>query len=401
MDPYQEQRLREEVMYLHSLWHRGPPRSQNPIPNPYFLRPTTFVRRGYLPPVKRSRIQREYSDPGIDWSCKIRKDTRRATAPGWPSVSIQSSSQPRSLTPEEQARMDSIQAQKAALKAVSDFLSCRYNADGEGNEDECIDEFEEGDMDDTTEGEGCRNFDFFEKLYETDSALREYYVMNYAGGEFSCLVCYAVGKRSVKKYKDCLALVQHSVSVTKTKGRQAHRAYGQSICKIIGWDINQLPSSIASSLQNKLGPSSNNLVDGQENNNGSFKDALTISGSHAEVVTIDNGGSAPFEENIDNGVKDDLKPPDSAIDILNGQGDEMSFQNKSFSIDNWQDNTRSESAVLEGNIENCVKDGLKHPDSAVDVVNGNVGELFPQNKSSNIDSSQDNSGSKSAVLDQS
>ncbi|VFQ98701.1 unnamed protein product [Cuscuta campestris] len=159
-------------MYLHSLWHRGPPRSQNPIPNPYFLRPTTFVRRGYLPPVKRSRIQREYSDPGIDWSCKIRKDTRRATAPGWPSVSIQSSSQPRSLTPKEQARMDSIQAQKAALKAVSDFLSCRYNADGEGNEDECIDEFEEGDMDDTTEGEGCRNFDFFEKLYETDSALR-------------------------------------------------------------------------------------------------------------------------------------------------------------------------------------------------------------------------------------
>ncbi|VFQ83308.1 unnamed protein product [Cuscuta campestris] len=92
--------------------------------NPYFLlRPTALVRRGYLPPVKRSRIQREYSDPGgIDWSCKIRKDTRRraTAAPGWPSsVSIQSSSQPRSLTPEEQARMDSIQAQKAALKAVS------------------------------------------------------------------------------------------------------------------------------------------------------------------------------------------------------------------------------------------------------------------------------------------
>ncbi|VFQ98702.1 unnamed protein product [Cuscuta campestris] len=109
--------------------------------------------------------------------------------------------------------------------------------------------------------------------------------------------------------------------------------------------------------------------------------------------------SAVLEGNIENCVKDGLKHPDSTVDVVNGNVGELFPQNKSSNIDSSQDNSGSKSAVLEGNIENCVKDDLKHPNSVVHVVNGNVGELFPQNKSSNIDSSQDNSGSKSAVLE--
>lgn len=262
MDPDYEQRLREEVIYLHSLWHQGPPRPNIPKPNLTTLHPRNpiqFKKRGIRPLGKRNKTLTESLDSGIEWPCKITPDLPPATDSGWPSVRVPSNSEPRSLTPEEQARLASDQAQKVALKTVSEFLSHRDNAD-----DECIDEVEEEDqdVDDTTEGEGCTKLEFFVKLFKDDSALREYYEKNNAGGEFSCLVCYALGKRGWKRYKDCVALVQHSISITKTKSRQSHRAYGQAICNILGWDINRLPSSIVS-IDNKLGPSSNNLVEGQ------------------------------------------------------------------------------------------------------------------------------------------
>lgn len=259
MDPYYEQRLREEVIYLHSLWHQGPPTPKFPKPNPTTLHPTNptqFKKRGTKPLRNRNKTQTESSDSGIEWPCKTPPKSPAATDSGWPSLRPPSNSEPPSITPEQQSRLASDQAHKAALKAASKFLSR-----GDNSDDESTDEAEEEEEEDS-EGEGGAKLEFFVKLFEDDTGLREYYEKNNAGGEFICLVCYAAGKKGWKRYKDCVALVQHSISINKTKNRQAHRAYAHAICKLLGWDINRLPSSIVS-VDNQLRPCSNSLVEGQ------------------------------------------------------------------------------------------------------------------------------------------
>ncbi|CAH9090963.1 unnamed protein product [Cuscuta epithymum] len=354
MDPYQEDRLREEVIYLHSLWHQGPPRPQNPIAYQTSLRPinpTQFKRRGNPPPARRGKFETESSDSGIEWPCKLKTDKPPETDAGWPKLLVPSSSERRSLTTEEQAQLASNQAQKAALKAVCDFLCNEDSSDDEEAEDEYIDDVQEGDIDNTAKGEVRGSLDFFVKLFENDGALREYYEKNYAGGEFSCLVCFAAGKRSVKKYKDGLALVQHSISVTKTKRRQAHRAFGQSVCKILGWDINRLPPSIASSqLENKLGLSSDSPVEGQHNDNAEPVSNNRGDGGGEHIINenleSNDGGSSLLEGSIDDCLRDDFNLQEFIMDIVYGSNGEVSPQNKSLNSDNPQDNTDSRSPFL-------------------------------------------------------
>ncbi|XP_019153783.1 PREDICTED: uncharacterized protein LOC109150341 isoform X2 [Ipomoea nil] len=360
MDPYYEQRLREEVIYLHSLWHKGPPRPNFPKPNLTTLHPTNPThfkkKRGNRPLGYRNKPRTETLDSGIEWPCKTPPKSPAATDSGWPSLRAPSNSEPRSLTPEQQARLASDHAQKAALKAASKFLS--------RGDDECTDEAEEEEDDpegdDTPEGEGGAKLEFFVKLFEDDSALREYYEKNNAGGEFSCLVCYAVGKRGWKRYKDCVALVQHSISITKTKSTQAHRAYAHAICKLLGWDINRLPSSIVS-VDNKLRPCSNNLVEAQENDIGSGKDGLNVPGSDTGLMSIsidgskgsannenagaNDAGSALLESNIDNRVNDELKLPECIKDVVNVNSGEVPLENESTNNENLRDNISSTGEV--------------------------------------------------------
>jgi len=42
--------------------------------------------------------------------------------------------------------------------------------------------------------------------------LREYYENNSKKGDFYCLVCGGVKKKMWKRFKDCVALIQHSTA---------------------------------------------------------------------------------------------------------------------------------------------------------------------------------------------
>lgn len=107
--------------------------------------------------------------------------------------------------------------------------------------------------------EETEKYDFFFRLFSDDDDLRSYYEKNFEQGDFSCLVCQGIGKRSGKnigrhlgkKFGDCVALLNHSVFITKkTKGRIgkiAHRAFGRVICRVIGWNFDRLPSIVLDS----------------------------------------------------------------------------------------------------------------------------------------------------------
>ncbi|KAI7739199.1 hypothetical protein M8C21_016174 [Ambrosia artemisiifolia] len=85
---------------------------------------------------------------------------------------------------------------------------------------------------------------FVVKLFDEVEGLREYYLKYCGGGgEFVCLICGGVGEKCGKRFKDCVALVQHSVAIAKTKKRRSHRAFGKVVCKVLGWEIDRLPVS--------------------------------------------------------------------------------------------------------------------------------------------------------------
>lgn len=118
---------------------------------------------------------------------------------------------------------------------AQEFFGCNGDSDDE-SEDE----------DDVMEEDECDEYRFLMRVFMQDRGIRAYYEKNYEKGEFSCLVCGGSGEKIGKRFKDCVALVQHSVSIAKTKKRRAHRAYGLVICKVLGWDINRLPTIVSS-----------------------------------------------------------------------------------------------------------------------------------------------------------
>ncbi|GKC48862.1 hypothetical protein Tco_1071607, partial [Tanacetum coccineum] len=103
--------------------------------------------------------------------------------------------------------------------------------DDVSSEDEC-------DGDDKEDG-------FYWELFNGDEDLKEKYVKGCLGGvcEFTCLVCGGVSEKYGKRFKDCVGLVQHAVTVNKTKRRRGHRVFGKVVCRVLGWDIDRLPSS--------------------------------------------------------------------------------------------------------------------------------------------------------------
>ncbi|XP_027170663.1 uncharacterized protein LOC113770419 isoform X1 [Coffea eugenioides] len=260
MDPDYERRLIDEVIYLHSLWHQGPPTrpTQQPTPSgllhhPY--NPIQFKRQERIKPASRKGRQnsdrkqlQESQNPtllpspasGKEWPCNPTSNSPPATTSGWGTSWPQSS--PQTLLPSsaEKAKLAASQAQFKALQITEEFFKSGDDDDKEDSEDD--------DDDDSPEEEEYR---FFFKVFTEDRELREYYEKNYYNGEFNCLVCGGLGKKLAgKKFKDCVALVQHSISIAKTKKRRAHRAYGQVICKVLGWDLARLPT-IVSALSEK------------------------------------------------------------------------------------------------------------------------------------------------------
>lgn len=175
-------------------------------------------------------------------------DAPAVTQSGWPELKLKPNPQQttRSLTPEELEKQNWNQVQQRALKAASDFYSRNDGSDDEESDD---DDDEDDDMEDEEDDDvKDKEYDFFWKMFNDDEDLKGYYVKHCGGGgEFSCLVCGGVNEKHLKRlkrFKDCIALVQHSSSIAKTKKIRSHRAYGQVICKVLEWDINRLPSQI-------------------------------------------------------------------------------------------------------------------------------------------------------------
>ncbi|KAG8387313.1 hypothetical protein BUALT_Bualt02G0008300 [Buddleja alternifolia] len=236
MDPNHEQRLRDEVIYLHSLWHQGPPRAAASAFTSairHNLQPPkiTQFKKEKKPKGKRGKKSKNKpnnaapepnSSPGVEWSCPTPPPP---STTGWPSLEPKPDSKPISLSPEEQLRVDSRNAHQHALKTVHEFFRSNH-----GDDSDATDSSSDDDDEMMGEDDGREDYGFFFKVFKEDTLLKEFYEKNFAKGEFSCLVCGALGgKGTGKKFKGCLALVQHSIAIAKTKKRRAHRAFGQAI----------------------------------------------------------------------------------------------------------------------------------------------------------------------------
>ncbi|KAL3325612.1 hypothetical protein AABB24_036710 [Solanum stoloniferum] len=340
---YDEQRLIQEVHYLHSLWHQGPPHPHvhpNLHPQtPVSLQPsgsTQFKKRNKQ---KSKKLKEAITDSGVKWVFPTPAESSPVTESGWPSFTAQPNSQPHLPTAEELARVAGNRAQQQALKVVSDYLKCSIDDDEE-------DMYEDEDEDDMEVGKGEKNLNFFAKLFEEDSGLREYYEKNSeSGGEFSCLVCSGVGKKGwSKRFKDCVGLVQHSITISNK--RQAHWAFGQVLCRILGWDINRLPS-IVLSAGGKPSESSDKPVEAQGNEDAGGKDCLSGLSNTTDAVNIGT--------------------------------DELSQQKQSFSNENQQENgggstTLEHNSLIEANVSNEIPETAKENTEGASNCPGNEGD---------------------------
>lgn len=128
------------------------------------------------------------------------------------------------------------QIQRDTHRACREFFGKRAATSGE-----------ESDADDGGGGGGGdEEFQFLSRLFEESAKLKESYEKNTVHGEVWCLVCGGSGEKSVRKFKNCLALVQHSLAIHKTM-RNQHRALAQVVCNVLGWDVN---NPVASSQKN-------------------------------------------------------------------------------------------------------------------------------------------------------
>ncbi|BAT92676.1 hypothetical protein VIGAN_07147500 [Vigna angularis var. angularis] len=210
-----------------------------------------------------------------EWVSETANSGFSSTASGWPSFNdIKSSSLTYSLSAEEQATMAVLQLQHKALASCRKFLvgdtSFDSNEDGKDDinsdseddgEDDAEDEEQEDELVNSYDSKECKEYKFFEKVFDEDDDLRKYYENNHRDGDFYCLVCGGIRKKVWKRFKDSIALIQHSTSILRTKRKRAHRAYAQIICKVVGWDIDQLPAIVLKDLDSSMAGSKKLLVE--------------------------------------------------------------------------------------------------------------------------------------------
>lgn len=118
--------------------------------------------------------------------------------------------------------------------SFAEFLARTAGSDS----DEASEEYNDVAMDGGQEE--CEEYKFFLGVFVRDRKLRDYHDKNCANGDFCCFVC-GEGKKQVKKFKSCEGLLQHSISIAKTKRKRAHRALGLVLCKVFGWYVDRLP----------------------------------------------------------------------------------------------------------------------------------------------------------------
>lgn len=171
-----------------------------------------------------------------EWPCEKPIENSPSAVLEWPAFNPHPASATCAVSTQEQSKFAALQLQQKALKICKDIFVVNYESDG----DECEFQDEDDDtlMHEDESEEGCEEFKFFSRVFTEDHNLRIFYENNYEDGEFYCLICDGIGKR----FTGCVALVQHSTAISKTKKKPAHRAYGRVICKVLGWDINRLPT---------------------------------------------------------------------------------------------------------------------------------------------------------------
>ncbi|KAG5020073.1 hypothetical protein JHK87_015928 [Glycine soja] len=185
---------------------------------------------------------------GAEWESESPKAGFSSTASGWPSFDdIKSSSLTYSLSAEEKATVAVLQLQHRALEACQKFLV----GDAGSDSDEDDEEAEDDELLDNDSKES-EEYKFFEKVFAEDGDLRRYYENNHKERDFYCLVCGGIGNKVWKRFKDCIGLIQHSTAILRTRRKRAHRAYAQVICKVVGWDIDQMPTIVLKDLDSSL-----------------------------------------------------------------------------------------------------------------------------------------------------
>ncbi|XP_017642529.1 uncharacterized protein LOC108483573 [Gossypium arboreum] len=275
MNPYDEKRLRDEVIYLHYLWEQGPPQTTNQTlpkrPRPSTQNPINrrkFAHSGSHPPPK--------PDPGLDWSVLLKPTS--PSSPGWPEPKSKPDPMVRPVSIEDQARFANMQMQNKVLDGCKEFFKKRVR--DEENDDGDDDDV---DVDVDEEEEEKNEVDmFFMRIFVNNSELRGYYEENHEKGEFFCLVCGGIGENLGKKFQGCVGLVQHCMSISKTKCKTGHRAFGLVVCKVLGWDIDRLPVILL-----KGEPLSRILANSRESQN-----TLQGEGSDKNVKNLETGNSS-------------------------------------------------------------------------------------------------------------
>ncbi|KAI9085938.1 hypothetical protein K1719_032015 [Acacia pycnantha] len=268
---YDEERLTNEVIYLHSLWHQGPPN-----PRPFHIRPLQPIhsssfknkkRKKKKPSKKRDGKKRTRVDPnlnsGSEWPMPMQDSA--PVVSGWPPLEPRPALVTPPLSAEEKEKLQALQVQYKARQACREFLFDYDDSDDEADEDDVEDDEDNFDYDDDEAGEIG---EFFSKLFGENNELRNYYQKCWESGEFRCLVCgLADNKNAGKRFHDCVGLVQHSMSISRTKNRRAHRALGNAVCNVLGWDINRLPTIV---FKNEVKPAeaegktSDNAAEGKD-----------------------------------------------------------------------------------------------------------------------------------------
>ncbi|XP_039025672.1 uncharacterized protein LOC120159073 isoform X2 [Hibiscus syriacus] len=319
MNPYDEKRLRDEVIYLHYLWHQGPPQSTNQTPQkrprPSTQNPTN--RRKFAPLGSDPSPE---PDPGLDWSALMKPSS--PSSPGWPKP--KSKPDPTTVRPvsvEDQARFASMQMQNKVVEGCKEFFNKRVHDE------------ENSDGDDVDDEEEKSEFDvFLLSVFVNNSELRGYYEENHEKGEFFCLVCGGIGENLGKKFNDCVGLVHHCMSISKTKCKTGHRAFGLVVCKVLGWDCDRLPVILL-----KGEPLSRRLE-----NSGESQNTLNGDDSNKNVDNLETGNS----------VGEAQKEMSNSLDKQNDLN------------------------VVSGNVESANDDGNKSVEREVSGIGQRNGELM-------------------------
>ncbi|XWS10114.1 hypothetical protein CRYUN_Cryun39dG0047800 [Craigia yunnanensis] len=302
MNPYDEKRLRDEVIYLHYLWHQGPPQNANrnpqKRPRPLTQNPTNnskkFAPSGSYPPPK--------PDHGHDWSVFVNPPPPSSS--GWPEPKSKPDQPTTPVSVEDQARFASLQMQKKVLECCREFFNKRV-----------VDEESDDDYDDEVEEEESEVNKFFMGIFVNNSELRDYYEENHEKGEFFCLVCGGIGENVGKKFKGCVGLVQHCMSVSKTKRKTGHRDFGLVVCKVLGWDIDRLPVILL-----KGEPLSRILANSRESQNTLKGDDSNKNVGNLETRNSDVEVKKGASNSLDKG--DDLKVILGNVESVNADGSE-------------------------------------------------------------------------------